>query len=96
MSYSNIWERFISNFDLQSSPRKHPGQTDAYARLTPREREVLKLVAEGKTSAEIGRALGISPRTVEDHRAHLMRKLKLHTLADLVRYAIRRGIVPLD
>jgi two-component system response regulator NreC len=96
LNYSNIRERFISNFDVQSSPRKHPEQTDAYARLTPREREVLKLVAEGKTSAEIGRALGISPRTVEDHRAHLMRKLKLHNLADLVRYAIRRGIVPLD
>jgi len=69
---------------------------DLYEMLTTREREVLQLVAEGRTNAEIAERLSISPRTVEIHRANLMRKLGLHTQTDLVRYAIRRGILPLD
>ncbi|MBI2218757.1 MAG: response regulator transcription factor [Candidatus Rokubacteria bacterium] len=69
---------------------------DVYDTLTPREREVLRLAAEGYTSTEIGARLGISPRTAETHRANLLRKLGLHTQTDLVRYAVKRGIVPLD
>jgi two-component system response regulator NreC len=57
---------------------------------------VLQLAAEGRTNADIAAALFISPRTVETHRAHLMRKLDLHTQADLIRYALRRGILPLE
>ncbi|NTW01922.1 MAG: response regulator transcription factor [Oscillochloris sp.] len=69
---------------------------DPYEQLTEREREVLVLTAQGQTSAEIAKQLVLSPRTVESHRAHLMRKLGLRTVADLVRYAVRRGLIMLD
>ena len=61
--------------------------------LTPREREVLQLLAEGRTNKEVGAALGIGVKTVETHRMNLMSKLGLHSVVDLVRYAIRNGIV---
>ena len=69
---------------------------DNYESLTTREREVLQLAAEGHTSTEMAARLGISPRTAETHRAHLMHKLNLHTQADLIRYALRRGIIPME
>lgn len=69
---------------------------DPYELLTDREREVLQLVAEGCTSAEIATRLFISPRTAEGHRANLMRKLGLQNHTDLVRFALKRGILPLD
>jgi len=69
---------------------------DIYETLTTREREVLHLAAEGHTNAEIAARLGISPRTAETHRANLMHKLGLQTQTDLVRYALRRGIVPME
>jgi len=69
---------------------------DLYDLLTAREREVLYLVAEGHTNAEIATRLFISPRTVEMHRANLMRKLDLRSQADLIRYALRRGIGSLN
>lgn len=68
--------------------------TDQYDSLTAREREVLQLAAEGHTSAAIAERLVISQRTVEMHRANLMRKLSLKTQTDLVRYAMWRGILP--
>jgi two-component system response regulator NreC len=67
---------------------------DAYERLTTREREVLQLTAEGLTSAAIGARLFISPRTVESHRANLLRKLGLRSQTDVLRYALRRGLLP--
>ena len=74
---------------------EHPGasELDVYETLTNRERLVLQLAAEGKTSGEIAGALFISPRTAETHRANLMRKLGLRSQTDLVRFAIRRGII---
>jgi two-component system, NarL family, response regulator NreC len=72
------------------------GSVDPYDALTAREREILRLVVEGRTNAEIAAQLAISPRTVETHRTHLMRKLGLRTPTDLVRYGLRRGIVPLE
>lgn len=74
---------------------EHPGASDldVYETLTNRERLVFQLAAEGKTSAEIAAALFISPRTAETHRANLMRKLSLRSQTDLVRFAIRRGII---
>jgi DNA-binding NarL/FixJ family response regulator len=66
----------------------------AYDTLTSREREVLQLAAEGHTSAEIAARLSISSRTVETHRSAVMRKLGLRRQTDLVRYALRRGILP--
>ncbi|HYX20553.1 MAG TPA: response regulator transcription factor, partial [Thermoanaerobaculia bacterium] len=61
--------------------------------LTQREREVLQLVAEGKTTKEIARLLGITTKTAESHRTRMMGKLGIHDTAGLVRYAIRRGVV---
>lgn len=61
--------------------------------LTPREREVIQLVAEGKTTKEIASALSLSVKTAETHRTNLMRKLDLHSIADLTLYAVRNGIV---
>jgi DNA-binding NarL/FixJ family response regulator len=61
--------------------------------LSNRETEVMKLISEGKTNIEIGELLSISPRTVETHRAHILEKLKLKGTADIVRYAIEKGIV---
>lgn len=61
--------------------------------LTPREREVIQLVAEGKTTKEIASALSLSVKTAETHRTNLMRKLDLHSVADLTLYAVRNGIV---
>jgi two-component system response regulator NreC len=69
---------------------------DPYDTLTAREREVLHLAAEGHSNAEIAARLSISPRTAETHRAHLMRKLSLHSQADLIRYALRREILPME
>ena len=66
---------------------------DVYDTLTTREREVLKLVAEGKTSAEIATLLTLSVRTVETYRRQLMGKLELGNQADLIKYAIKRGLV---
>jgi DNA-binding NarL/FixJ family response regulator len=62
-------------------------------RLTAREREVLQLLAEAKSNKEIGTALGITTKTAETHRAHIMTKLDLHSMSELVRYAIRNGII---
>jgi len=61
--------------------------------LTPREREVVQLVAEGKTTKEIAEVLGVSVKTAESHRANIMEKLDIHEIAGLVRYAIRRGLI---
>jgi DNA-binding NarL/FixJ family response regulator len=65
-------------------------------RLTPRQREVLQLVVEGHTSREIGQILDISIKTVESHRAEMMRRLDVHSIADLVRVAVRAGVVASD
>jgi two-component system, NarL family, response regulator NreC len=66
---------------------------DDLERLTPREREVLQLVAEGYTNREIGDRLGVAAKTVDVHRSNVMRKLDLHTAQALTRFAIRRGII---
>jgi two-component system response regulator NreC len=66
---------------------------ERYDLLTTREREVLHLLAEGKTHTEIGDRLSISPRTAETHRTNLMRKLGLHSHVDLIKFALKRGII---
>lgn len=65
----------------------------AFIVLTNREREIIKLVAEGKSNELIGKALEISPRTAKVHRANIMKKLGVHKSTDLVKYAIREGII---
>jgi len=72
------------------------GPLDLYETLTTREREVLQLCVEGCSSTEMATRLGISPRTADTHRANLMRKLGLQNQTALVRYALRRGILPLE
>jgi DNA-binding NarL/FixJ family response regulator len=67
---------------------------DPYETLTDREREVLQLVGQGHSNLEVGELLRISPRTVEVHRAKLMRKLNIKSQMDLMRYAMQRGIIP--
>jgi len=62
-------------------------------RLTPRQQEVLQLVAEGRSAKQVAGVLGISVRTAEAHKAHILEALGLHTTAELVRYALRNGIV---
>jgi len=69
------------------------GNGDREDVLTTREREVIQLLAEGKTSKEVAVALNLSVKTAETHRTNLMRKLDLHSVADLTRYAVRNGIV---
>ncbi len=69
---------------------------DRYDTLTVREREVLHLAAEGLTNTEIAIRFGISSRTAETHRSNLMHKLDLHTQADLIRFALRRGIILME
>jgi DNA-binding NarL/FixJ family response regulator len=64
--------------------------------LTEREREVLTLIADGLTSAEIGKRLFLSPHTVQTHRDHIMTKLDLHSRVELTKYAIRKGLIQLD
>ncbi|HXB58501.1 MAG TPA: response regulator transcription factor [Candidatus Acidoferrales bacterium] len=66
---------------------------DVYEKLTTREREILQLAAEGQDRKAIAKRLFISQRTVETHRAHIMQKLGLHSQTDLVRFAIRKGII---
>ena len=62
-------------------------------RLSPREREIAQLLAEGKTNKEIAAKLGVSVKTIDAHRANIMRKLSLHSIAELVRYAIREKLI---
>jgi DNA-binding NarL/FixJ family response regulator len=69
------------------------GLEDPYDLLTPRERELLQLVAELRSTKDIANLLGLSPHTVDTHRANLMHKLKLHNIPELILYAVRRGIV---
>ena len=69
---------------------------DPYQSLTNREREVLQMAAEGLTSSEIAKRLSISPRTAELHRGRMMNKLGLHNQTELIRYALKRGILPMD
>ena len=69
-----------------------PSESSAFNQLSPREREVLQLLAEGKTSALIGESLHISIKTVETHRQQIMVKLKIRSVAELTKYAIREGL----
>ena len=67
-----------------------------YATLTPREQEVMRLLAEGLSSKEVAEKLFISPKTVENHRANIMNKLDLHSTIELIRYAAKLGLIDVD
>ncbi len=99
---ANVGHRYLSpplsepaiNSYIQRA--RNSDSLDLYDTLTNREREVLQLGAEGHTNAEIAGRLFISPRTVETHRANVMHKLGLRSQTELVRYALRRGILPME
>jgi DNA-binding NarL/FixJ family response regulator len=86
-------ERFM-DLAMDAYAAQGQSQSGALERLTDRERQILYLVVEGRTSAEIAELLFLSKRTVEAHRARMMRKLELHTMLDLLRFALRHGILP--
>jgi DNA-binding NarL/FixJ family response regulator len=69
------------------------GADDSYELLTEREREILQLVAEGKTNKEIADALNVSVYTVDTHRTHILQKLNLHSVPEVILYAVRKGII---
>ncbi|HEY2585525.1 MAG TPA: response regulator transcription factor [Tepidisphaeraceae bacterium] len=73
-----------------------PAAASALQALSPREREIMQLVAEGKSTKEIARLLGLSGKTVDGHRRQIMVKLKFDSVADLTRYAIREGVATLS
>jgi DNA-binding NarL/FixJ family response regulator len=82
---------------LMKFPVKDAKITDAdYGSLTPREQEVMRLLAEGSSPKEIADKLCISPKTVENHRANIMKKLDIHSTMELVRYAARLGLIDVD
>jgi two-component system, NarL family, response regulator LiaR len=84
--------KVVLNAYLQDSVA---GSDDPYSQLTEREREVLILVAQGHSTREIAETLHISPNTVDVHRAHLMRKLNLHSIAEISTFAVRHGLLGL-
>ncbi len=83
----------LSERAIAALTSRTPDQADPLNSLTPREREVLSLAAEGLNTAEMAEKLFISPRTAETHRTNLMQKLGLQSQTDLVRFAIRRGLI---
>ncbi|AHD07725.1 response regulator [Paenibacillus larvae] len=78
---------------LQSASHDH---TDAFQQLTDREKEILSLVAKGYTNKEVADLLSISAKTVENHKANIMDKLNLNTRRDLIRFAVKRGLLDFD
>jgi DNA-binding NarL/FixJ family response regulator len=83
----------LSEWAINALVAKPADNSDALQSVTPRERMVLQLAAEGASNSEIAEKLFISPRTAETHRTNLLRKLGLQTQTDLVRFAIRKGLI---
>ena len=92
---SSVSHAVVEN--LMKAPLKEAKITDAdYNTLTPREQEVMRLLAEGLSSKEVAEKLFISPKTVENHRASIMNKLDLHNTIELIRYAAKLGLIDVD
>lgn len=88
-------EKLSKRMDITRQMMEQP-VVDAYQSLTTREREILQMTVLGMSSVEMGKKLMISPRTIELHRSRFMKKLGLRNQIELIRYAIKRGIVPVD
>ena len=86
----------IADIVVESYVRHSPLPDSSLSVLTPREREVLQLISEGKPVKEIAAVLYLSHKTIEKHREQIMRKLKAHSVAELTKYAIREGLTPLE
>ncbi len=80
--------------DYLTQPPNHT--LSRYDSLTLREKQVFRLAAEGKTTREMAELLHLSVKTIEKHRASMMRKLELHSLPELIKYAIRKGLIEVD
>jgi two-component system response regulator NreC len=88
--YPSLAKLLVKDYFAQSQQAQNENSIDG---LTAREQEVLTQLAEGASNSEIGEVLGISPKTVARHRENIMRKLSLHSRSELVKYAIRKGII---
>jgi DNA-binding NarL/FixJ family response regulator len=88
---SRVSQMILDGF-LKGDPRPRAGESNGI-RLTPRQREIVQLLAEGKSSKEVAVALNLSVKTAETHRANIMRKLDCHSVSEVVRYAIRNKII---
>ncbi len=82
--------------DGEASDGRSQGAGDEYERLTDREKQVLKLVAEGRSNKEVAALLGISVKTAMSHREHVIEKLRAHNRTDLIRFALRHGVIRAD
>ncbi|MCA9932579.1 MAG: response regulator transcription factor [Ardenticatenaceae bacterium] len=89
--YPSLAARLVKDYLYRDEEEEESGDV-----LTPREQEVLVLIAEGLTNAEIGEKLVISVKTVDRHRENIMRKLNMHSRIDLVKYAIKKGLIDLE
>lgn len=89
--FSPIIRRLLQEDFFREMADKH--KEDSFELLTDREREILQLVAEGKGNKEIAVLLNLSPYTVDTHRSHILHKLNLHTVPELILYAVRKGII---
>jgi DNA-binding NarL/FixJ family response regulator len=89
--FSPVISRLLLDDYVRQAATK--GVEDSYDLLTSREKELLQLIAEGKTNKEIASLLNLSPFTVETHRANILQKLNLHSVPQLILYAVRKGIV---
>lgn len=98
----NAGQRYLSQkvsaqlVDHYLNPSQTGSEAESLALLSPREREVLQLVVEGNTTAQISDSLALSPRTVDNYRSRIMQKLNVNTLPDLVKFAIRHGITSIE
>ena len=86
----------VARTAMEEANPASPGTADPYDALTDREKQVLKLVAEGKSNKEVAEVLGISVKTAMSHREHVMEKLGVHNRTELVRFAIKRGVIRVD
>jgi len=86
----------VSSYLVEKISGKEPAEAFQKDILTPREQEILRLVVEGKTAKQIGDVLFISPRTVENYKNSILEKLNLHKTSDLIKYAIKHGIVDVE
>ncbi len=91
-----VMDIVVQELDASQNGRAHPTGHHAGKVLSPREREVLQLVAEGQATKQIASHLDITVKTVETHRRHIMSKLELYSVAELTKYAIREGLTALD
>jgi DNA-binding NarL/FixJ family response regulator len=90
---SKVAAMVLEGYLKNGTPGAQPAAPQTRNRLTPREREIVQLLAEGKSTKEVAVALGLSVKTAETHRSNIMRKLELHSVSDLVLYAVRNNIV---